>query len=111
VGTFLLLTRTARAPEPPSPAATLRVAPESHRPLAPLLLPLSREASLRAAVSQVQGLWGPEPLERTSLRTHLDQLRRLDLPVVLEMFHPARRDTCFLALLSLDHGTASVSVG
>ena len=26
--------------------------------------------------------------ERTPLRTHLDQVRRLDLPVVLEMFHP-----------------------
>jgi hypothetical protein len=30
------------------------------------------------------------------------QVRRLDLPVILEMFHPARPDTCFLALLRLE---------
>jgi hypothetical protein len=38
-------------------------------------------------------------------------VRRLDLPVVLEMFHPARRDTCYLALLKLEPGGALVSAG
>jgi hypothetical protein len=50
-------------------------------------------------------------LARASVRTHLDQLRRLDLPAVLEMFHPSRRDTCFLALLRLDGASALVAVG
>jgi len=76
-----------------------------------LLLDTPRSASLDAAVSRVTGLWGEARLERTSLRTHLDQIRRLDLPAVLEMFHPGRRDTCFLALLALDGEAAQVAVG
>ena len=32
--------------------------------------------------------------------------RALDLPAVLEMFHPSRRDTCFVALLRLDERAA-----
>jgi putative peptidoglycan binding protein len=59
----------------------------------------------------VQALWGGEALERTELRTHLDQVRRLDLPVVLEMFHPARRDTCYLALVRIEGDEALVSAG
>ena len=47
--------------------------------------------------------WSGRPL-----RTHLDQVRRLDLPVVLEMFHPARRDTCYVALLRLEGDEAVV---
>ncbi|HEX9185620.1 MAG TPA: peptidoglycan-binding domain-containing protein, partial [Vicinamibacteria bacterium] len=50
-------------------------------------------------------------LSRTTLRTHLEQLRALDLPAVLEVFHPSRRDTCFVALLRLDAGTGTVAVG
>jgi murein L,D-transpeptidase YcbB/YkuD len=57
----------------------------------------------------VQALWGRDTLERTTLRTHMDQVRRLNLPVVLEMFHPARRDTCYLALLQLDGDQAVVA--
>jgi hypothetical protein len=38
-------------------------------------------------------------------------VRRLDLPVVLEMFHPGRRDTCYLALLRLEGDQAVVSTG
>jgi hypothetical protein len=76
-----------------------------------LLRTAPRDTSFRAAVDHVGALWRTEPLEQTSLRTHLDQVRRFDLPVVLEMFHPARRDTCFLALLSLDADTALVAVG
>jgi hypothetical protein len=50
-------------------------------------------------------------LQRTALRTHLRQLGRLDLPVLLEMFHPSRRDTCFVALLGLAEGEATVAAG
>jgi hypothetical protein len=69
-----------------------------------------REDSLGAALAAIQGLWGASGLQRTGLRTSLKQLRRLDLPAVLEMFHPARRDTCFVALLGLDDETALVAV-
>jgi hypothetical protein len=67
-----------------------------------VLLALPHDASLQGALAQVEALWGGAPLERTALRSHMDQVRRLDLPVVLEMFHPSRRDTCYVALLRLD---------
>jgi hypothetical protein len=63
------------------------------------------------AVTRIQTLWGTPQLERTALRTHMDQVRRLDLPVVLEMFHPARADTCYLALLHVDGDDAVVALG
>ncbi len=75
-----------------------------------MLLTLDHGRSLDAAVGQIQALWGPDPLERTPLRTHMDQVRRLNLPVVLEMFHPARRDTCYVALLRLDGDQAEIAV-
>jgi hypothetical protein len=77
--------------------------------LSPVLLALDRGRSFDASVGQVQALWGPGNLERTTLRTHMEQVRRLNLPVVLEMFHPARRDTCYLALLRLDGDQAVVA--
>jgi hypothetical protein len=61
------------------------------------------------AEAEVRGLWGTEPLERTSLRSHLDQVRKLDLPLVLEMFHPARGDTCFVALVGIDGDVAVIA--
>ena len=90
-----------RAPAPapaPTPSAALE----------PVVLSLAHDASLAGAVREVQSLWGKEPLEKTALRTHLDQVRRLDLPAVLEMFHPTRRDTCYLALLRLEGDQAVV---
>jgi general secretion pathway protein A len=75
------------------------------------LLATPRPASLDAAVGRVAALWGESRLERTSFRTHFDQVRRLDLPAVLELFHPGRRETCFVALLSLDKERAVVGVG
>jgi hypothetical protein len=41
----------------------------------------------------------------------MGHVKRLDLPVVLEMFHPSRRDTCFLALLEIRSDRALVSSG
>jgi len=94
-------TMTAPAPSPASanPAGVL----------SPLLLTLDHARSLDAAVGQVQALWGPDALQRTPLRTHMDQVRRLNLPVVLEMFHPARRDTSYIALLHLDGDEATIA--
>jgi hypothetical protein len=64
---------------------------------------------LEAAVGAIQGLWGVPSLERTTLRTNMDQIRHLDMPVVLEMFHPSRRDTCFVSLLGVEGDTALVA--
>src|SRR5688572_3504569 len=103
----------AAAPAPPvSVAAAIippTVAPMS--PLAPVVATLPRGASYDAALGQVRALWGGDALERTTLRTHMDQVRRLDLPAVLEMFHPGRTDTCYLALLRIEGDHAVVSTG
>jgi general secretion pathway protein A len=97
-------------PTPAAPAVVAPAAPPSpSAALEPMVLSLARDASLAGAVRQVRSLWGQDPLERTALRTHLDQVRRLDLPVVLEMFHPTRRDTCYVALLHLEGNEAVVA--
>ena len=101
----------AAATAVPPPAAPAVVSVPATDALGPLLLSLERSASYTSALDQVQALWGPQRLERTALRTHLDQVRRLNLPVVLEMFHPSRRDTCYLALLRIEGDTAVVSAG
>jgi general secretion pathway protein A len=101
-------------PEPvaPPPAAAPPAPAKAPGPdLAPLVLGLPRDASLQDAIARVQALWGGPPLERTTLRTHLDQVRRLDLPVVLEMFHPARADTCYVALLRIEGDEAVIAAG
>jgi general secretion pathway protein A len=95
----------------PSPAVTAAIPSAPSRGLAPVLLALPHEASMMDAVTRIQTLWGTPALERTALRTHMDQVRRLDLPVVLEMFHPARADTCYLALLHVDGDDAIVAIG
>jgi general secretion pathway protein A len=112
----------ARASEP-APTVTVPVvaAPAAMAPpasvaapsglLAPVVATLPRSASYDAALGQVRALWGGDALERTVLRTHMDQVRRLDLPAVLEMFHPGRADTCYLALLRIEAGDAIVSTG
>ena len=96
---------TAAAAPPPAPNP-MAAAPAI---LSQTLLTLDRARSLDAAAGRIQALWGPDPLERTPLRTHMDQVRRLNLPVVLEMFHPARRDTCYIALLRLDGDQAEIA--
>ena len=106
------------APAPPATAPPVApssiaaaVSPAAGDTLEPILLALPHEASMLDAVTRIQTLWGTPALERTTLRTHMDQVRRLDLPVVLEMFHPARADTCYLALLHVDGEEAVVAIG
>ena len=94
----------------PAPAAEAPGPRRSER-LEALLRTVPRDESFRAAVRRVESTWGGSGLEITTLRTHLSQLRRLGLPAVLEMFHPSRRDTCFLALLGLEGETATVTIG
>jgi general secretion pathway protein A len=108
-GVFLLAPVT-HAPE----KATTPAPPSTPAPTATLdglVLGLPHDASLQTSLAQVQQLWGEGPLERTTFRTHMAQLRRLNLPVVLEMFHPARKDTCFLALVRLEGDEAVVAAG
>ena len=102
--------RAAAPPAPTVPAPTTTLAPPTS-PLAPVVATLPRGASYDAALGQVRALWGGDTLERTVLRTHMDQVRRLDLPAVLEMFHPGRTDTCYLALLRIEGDQAVVSTG
>jgi len=95
----------------PAPVSPPPSSGEQAAQLESLLLTTPRTSSFDSAVSRVAALWREPRLERTTLRTHLEQVRRLDLPTVLEMFHPGRRDTCFLALLGLDREHALVAVG
>jgi len=98
---------TLASPVPAAPAP----APVPFDAIDPLLLDVPREASLRQALAELSGLWGGGDLVETSLRTHLDQIRRLDLPAALEMFHPSRRDTCFVPLIRIDADAAIVGDG
>jgi general secretion pathway protein A len=120
---FTFAPRLARAPAdparpaavpPPAPGPTPEPAstpPSRSERLDDRLRSIPRGASYAAALARVESVWNRPSLARATVRTHLDQLRRLDLPAVLEVFHPSRRDTCFLALLRLDGPSARVAVG
>ncbi len=117
---FTVAPRLAQAPEAPEAPAAEPTASPAPTPIPPpprsarldeLLLTMPRQDSFAAAVARVQRAWGEEGLSRATLRTHLDQLRSLGLPAVLEMFHPSRRDTCFVTLLRLDARAAVVAAG
>jgi hypothetical protein len=95
----------------PAPTPSPSPSPADDARLEALLTTLPRAVSRDAAFQRVAALWGASPLERTPLRTHLDQVRRLDFPVVLEVFHPTRRDTAFVALLGLENDQAEIAVG
>jgi general secretion pathway protein A len=102
-----LIATPPRAPAP-APTAVSAVDPQ----LESMLLSQPPEGTLETSMAQVQALWGGgAPLVRTAFRTHLDQVRRLDLPVVLEMFHPGRREPCHIAVLRLEGDDAIVSAG
>ena len=94
----------------PPPADRVASAAAAAR-LEAFLRTADRSASFAQATSRLGEAWGSRPLNRTTLRTHLEQLRALDLPAVLEMFHPSRRDTCFVALLGLGEAGAQVAAG
>ncbi len=101
----------AAAPPPSVPPTAPAPPPTTLAALEPLLLGVDRSASLRQATADIEALWGPGPLVATPLRTHLEQVRRFDLPATLEMFHPSRRDTCFVSLLRLEGDAAVVGDG
>ena len=120
---FAVAPRLAQAPEAPSPGSvplgqltptpvpTPTAPPARSDRLDEILRTAPREASFAAAAARIEAVWGGDALSRTALRTHLEQLRSLGLPAVLEMFHPARRDTSFVALLRLDERAAVVAAG
>ena len=99
---------SAVTPPATKPAPLLATTPSLLERL--LITPL-HDPSYAAGAARITAFWGGPPVERTSLRTHLPQLRRFDLPVLLEMFHPARRDTCFVALLGIAGEEATVALG
>jgi general secretion pathway protein A len=119
IAAFAVTPRLARAPEAlpasvsatPSPPAPTPAPPVRSDRLDELLRTTPRESSFAAAAARIAAAWEGRTLSRATLRTHLDQLRALDLPAALEMFHPSRRDTCFVALLRLGDATATVVVG
>ena len=97
--------------QPPKETSTVavRAAPgPDTEPLGPLVRDQAGAQSYQAAVRAVGDLWQERPTQRTELRTHLDALRRIDLPVILEMFHPSRPGTSFVALLTIEGGSARV---
>jgi len=120
---FAVAPRLAQAPEAPPPGSAPMAAPTptpAPTPLPPpprsdrldeILRTTPRGACFAAAAARVEAVWGGGALSRTTLRTHFEQLRSFGLPAVLEMFHPARRDTCFVALLRLDERAAVVAAG
>ena len=102
----------ARETRAAPPAAIPATAASPSAVLEPMVVSMGHDASLDGSVRAVQALWGQEgqaPLERTALRADLGQIRRLDLPAVLEMFHPTRHDTCYVALLRLEGEQAVVA--
>ncbi len=84
---------------------------EAARRLDGFLRTAGRDASFAQASARIARAWAGEPLSQTTLRTHLGQLRAIDLPVVLEMFHPSRKDTCFVALVRLGASDARIAAG
>jgi general secretion pathway protein A len=60
------------------------------------------------ALARVEELWGAGRLERTELRLGSDELRRLDLPAVLELEPPGAAGPSYLALLGLAGDEAKV---
>jgi general secretion pathway protein A len=111
-----LTTRTAPAATPqavvapPSPSPAAPALPEGDPLEALLLASTERGTGLDAALAQVAGAWGTADLQRTPFRTHLDQLRRLDVPVALELVHPARPGPAWVALLQLGDEEARVAL-
>jgi len=110
VGAAALAVRPSPTTTAAPPAGGAKAPPGSPM-LDPWLRSLPRHASLEGSIAAIQALWGNLPLEQVEMRTHLRQIRQLDLPVVLEVFHPERADTCFLSLLRIEEDRAVVGVG
>jgi general secretion pathway protein A len=93
---------------------------------------VSRYLSRRGAAEIVLGRWGVDVgsdsfafspdenlqamaqrsgLEVVELRSHFEQIQRFNLPVIMELFHTSRSDTCFAALVHLDDDVAVVAFG
>jgi len=93
-------------------AATAAHVASRATPAQPAASPLPSDGGLSSAdaLRAVEALWSGRPLAVTELISHLDQLRRLDLPAVLEMAYPARRRNTFLALIALSGDSAVVRI-
>jgi general secretion pathway protein A len=129
VGAFALAPRLAQAPSvgpatltaedaaatpgsPPAAPATA-TAPASSAAFDAFLRTGNTQVSYAQANGRVARAWGEAgaTLAQAPLRTHLDQLRAIDLPAALEVFHPSRPGTGWVALLGLGRGSARVFIG
>ena len=126
VGAFALAPRLARAPStgpaasggaaaepalhPPAPASA---APDTSAAFEAFLRTGAGPVSYAQASGRIARAWGPAAaaLAQAPLRTHIDQLRAMDLPAALEVFHPSRPGTCWVALVGLGRTAARVSLG
>lgn len=109
-----------------SPASRDLISPEQFERR---LRTLSRGLSRRGAAAAVLETWdislsdvtaispgesltsigGRVGLQVTEIPAHFEQLRKLNMPVILEFYHDSRNESCFAALLGLDEATALVS--
>jgi general secretion pathway protein A len=99
------------APAPAGPEAPGLPGTKASQRLDAFLRSAGREQSFAQANARIARAWAERSLSQTTLRTHLAQLRAIGLPAVLEMFHPSRKDTCFVALLRLDERDAVIAAG
>ncbi len=117
----------AVAPEPQSVVDSLE-ATISEEAFERRVSTLSRPLSRRGAAAVLLDLWDAHVggtvalspseelpaiarrggLDSIELTTHFDQVRRLNLPVVMELFHPTREDTVYATLAELSGDTALV---
>jgi general secretion pathway protein A len=99
------LEATAATPAPVPSVPT----PVPTPPLDAFLASAQREASWSGAVNSVRSAWTPgPPLRSLTMLSRLDQVRRLDVPAILELAPPDRETTCFVPLVALDGGSATL---
>jgi general secretion pathway protein A len=102
----------AIAPSPtPRPLATPTPQAPRSATLANAIVGLDRDGSYAEALAAARGLWATPPPDVTALRTTMAQVRRFDLPVILEVVHTSAPAPVFVALLGLNGDQAVVGIG
>lgn len=92
----------------PSIAAALPTATLA-TPLETFVGDASREASWSAALGAVRSSWtAGAPLRSLTMWSRLEQVKRIDIPTILELATPNRDTTCFAPLLGMEGSFAIV---
>ncbi len=103
----------AGSPAPPSSSASPPASPSpvSAASLEAFLAEGSREASWSTALAAVRSAWpAGTPLRSLTMWSGLSQLRRLDIPAILELSPAGQDSTCFVALVAIDETSARVGL-